>query len=94
MPRTSDRRILQIEKVSTPEEVVREFPSNPAIEDLVLSTRARISDILHGRDKRLLVVVGPCSIHDVDAAREYAEKLQSVREALSDRLEIVHAGVF
>lgn len=89
MPNTSDKRIVKIEKVNTPHEVMEEHPSNSAIEDLVLKSRGAASNILHGRDKRLLVVVGPCSIHNIDAAKEYSEKLSTVREQLKDRLEIV-----
>jgi len=89
MPQTSDRRIVDIQRVSTPEHVIEQFPSNPDIEDLVLSTRSAIGDILHGRDDRLLVVVGPCSIHDINAAEDYGAKLSALRYQLKDRLEII-----
>lgn len=89
MPQTSDNRIVKIEKVASPAEVMREYPSTPSIEDLVVATRQNVGNILHGRDPRLLVVVGPCSIHDVEAAREYGEKLLTLRERYSDSLEIV-----
>jgi 3-deoxy-7-phosphoheptulonate synthase len=89
MAKTSDRRIQDIEHIVTPKEVLDDFPSNRSIEQLITNTRNNISDILYGKDKRLLVVVGPCSIHDVNAAKEYAEKLAAVREKLKDKLEIV-----
>lgn len=89
MPNTSDKRMVKIENVVTPHEVMEEHPSNSSLENLVLRSRSAASDILHGRDKRLLVVVGPCSIHNTDAAKEYGEKLSVVREQLKDRLEIV-----
>ncbi|TQV87795.1 3-deoxy-7-phosphoheptulonate synthase [Aliikangiella coralliicola] len=89
MTKTSDRRILETLKIVTPREVIEEFPSTPSIDQLVTKTRDDISQILHGRDQRLLVVVGPCSIHDVDAAMEYGQKLVHLREKLSDKLEIV-----
>lgn len=89
MAKTSDRRILDIQKIVTPQEVIDEFPSTKSIGQLITQTRNNISDILQGRDSRLLVVVGPCSIHDVAAAKEYAQKLVKLRSALSDKLEIV-----
>lgn len=89
MAKTSDRRILDIQKIVTPQEVISEFPSTKSIGQLITHTRDNISNILQGQDNRLLVVVGPCSIHDVEAAKEYAEKLVKLREALSDKLEIV-----
>ncbi len=89
MPTTSDRRIASIKTVITPQEIIEDLPADLAVENLVTETRQKISDILHGKDKRLLVVVGPCSIHDPQAAMEYAEKLAKVREELKDKLEIV-----
>ncbi len=89
MPNTSDNRIVSIHPVDTPAHVIKSLPSNNAIETLVANTRARVSDILHRRDKRLLVVVGPCSIHDVAAAHEYGERLLALRKQLDQRLEIV-----
>jgi 3-deoxy-7-phosphoheptulonate synthase len=55
----------------------------------VAQTRARLHDILHGRDSRLAVMVGPCSIHDPKAAMEYAQRLRPLHESLGDALEIV-----
>ncbi len=89
MAKTSDRRIQDIEQIVTPKEVLDDFPSNRAIEQLITKTRNNISNILHQRDDRLLVVVGPCSIHDVEAAKEYGSKLALIREELKDKLEIV-----
>lgn len=89
MPNTSDRRIVNIENIISPKEVISEFPTTPDIESLVTNCRNSISQILHGGDPRLLVVVGPCSIHDVDAAKEYGERLAALREKLHDKLEIV-----
>ena len=89
MTKTSDRRILETLKIVAPQEVIEEFPSTSSIDQLVTNTRDKVSQILHGRDKRLLVVVGPCSIHDVDAAMEYGRKLVGLREKLRDKLEII-----
>lgn len=89
MPKTSDQRIVKIDPVAPPETIISEIPSNAKIEELVLATRNRVSDILHKKDGRLLAVVGPCSIHNVDAAHEYGERLLAMKEKLKDRLEIV-----
>lgn len=89
MYETDDLRITGIQKLITPDALIREFPVTDPIATTVHSTRKAIQDILHGRDDRLLVVVGPCSIHNVDAALEYAKNLQVARAALGDRLLIV-----
>ena len=65
------------------------LPLSNTAENLVIRTRQAVSDILHRRDRRFQVVVGPCSIHDVDAAVEYAERLAVLRDSLKDQLEIV-----
>lgn len=86
---TSDIRITEIKTVPSPSVVIEEFPSSPEVEELVASTRRRISRILHGTDDRLLVVVGPCSVHDPKSALEYAERLRAWRSGFLDDLEIV-----
>jgi 3-deoxy-7-phosphoheptulonate synthase len=73
-----------------PEHLIRFFPiQGTPVESLVASTRSRIRDILHGKDDRLLVVVGPCSIHDPAAALDYARRLAAERARTADALEIV-----
>ncbi|MFL0800434.1 MAG: 3-deoxy-7-phosphoheptulonate synthase [Agarilytica sp.] len=89
MSNTSNKRIQEIRPVESPAEVLQKIPSTSRTEKLVTATRDRISNILHKKDKRLLVVVGPCSIHDVNAAMEYGERLAKLREQYKDRLEIV-----
>ena len=69
---TDDLRILEIKELSPPSHVLREFPISATVSDLVFETRGAIHRILHGEDDRLVVVVGPCSIHDTAAALEYA----------------------
>ncbi len=86
---TDDLRITQLRELRTPEEVVREFPRTDAATRTVLSARHAIHNILHGHDDRLVVVVGPCSIHDPVAALDYARRLAPLREKLADTLEIV-----
>ncbi|GKW26466.1 3-deoxy-7-phosphoheptulonate synthase [Pectobacterium polonicum] len=73
----------------TPDELKAKFPLNDAEQREIAQARSTIADIIHGRDDRLLIVCGPCSIHDTDAALEYARRLQSLAAELSDRLYIV-----
>jgi len=86
---TDDLRIRQIKELSTPAEVMREVPRTPTATRVVMAARKAIHAILHGDDDRLLVVVGPCSIHDPVAALDYATRLAALRERLSDRIEFV-----
>jgi 3-deoxy-7-phosphoheptulonate synthase len=86
---TDDLRIGEIKELSTPEEVMREIPRTLTATRIVMAARNAIHAILQGTDDRLLVVVGPCSIHDSAAAVDYAERLASLRERLADRIEIV-----
>ena len=72
--RIDDVRINNIEEVITPEELIKEVPASANIEKQVFWSRNTISRILHKKDDRLLVIIGPCSIHDPKAAIEYAEK--------------------
>jgi len=78
-----------LKELSTPEEVIREIPRTLTATRTVLGARNAIHAILSGADDRLLVIVGPCSVHDPAAAVDYAERLATLREQLSDRLEIV-----
>jgi 3-deoxy-7-phosphoheptulonate synthase len=86
---TDDLRISELKELSTPQEVMREIPRTLTATRAVLASRNSIHDILSGTDDRLLVVVGPCSIHDPDAALDYAGRLVALREQLAGRLEIV-----
>jgi 3-deoxy-7-phosphoheptulonate synthase len=87
---TDDERIDNIIPLPPPEHLIRFFPiQGSAAEGLIAETRARVRQILHGRADRLLVVIGPCSIHDPAAAIEYAKKLSFERQKLSDELEIL-----
>lgn len=86
---TDDLRITEIRELRTPEEVIREFPRTDAATRTVLTSRHAIHNILTGADDRLVVVVGPCSIHDPKAAIDYAKRLAALREELMGELEIV-----
>ena len=87
---TDDERVENVTPLPPPEHLIRFFPiqGTPA-EALVADTRRRIRDILQGRADRLLVVIGPCSIHDPEAALAYAHRLAAQRSALKDDLEIL-----
>ncbi len=87
--KTSDLHVVETCPLLAPIEVKAELPITTMIAKVVSNARARIRNILNGNDRRLLVVVGPCSIHDVRAAREYAAKLAKFRDEVSDALEIV-----
>ncbi|MEE9309452.1 MAG: 3-deoxy-7-phosphoheptulonate synthase [Cocleimonas sp.] len=86
---TDDVRIIGQEKVHSPATLFEQYPLTDTAAKTVFDARQASHKILHGEDDRLIVVVGPCSIHDVDAALEYAEKLAVLREALSDQLHII-----
>ncbi|AHF73237.1 2-keto-3-deoxy-D-arabino-heptulosonate-7- phosphate synthase I alpha [Candidatus Sodalis pierantonius str. SOPE] len=73
----------------TPEELKRQFLLSETEQHAIAESRRTIADIIHGRDPRLLVVCGPCSIHDTDAALDYARRLQALSAELSDQLYIV-----
>ena len=93
-PETVDVNIRQLDPIPAPRAFLRELPLTEEMSDLVLRSRQEIRDVLHGCDDRLLVIVGPCSIHDPKAAREYAERLAAVNRELNDRLVIVMRTYF
>jgi 3-deoxy-7-phosphoheptulonate synthase len=86
---TDDLRVKEIRELSTPDQVMREIPRTLTATRTVTASRNAIHAILNGTDDRLLVIVGPCSIHDPVAAVDYASRLAALRESLSDRLEVV-----
>ena len=87
--RTDDLRIREIKELAPPSHLIREFPCTEKAADTVHGAREAIHRILHGMDDRLLVVVGPCSIHDPKAAREYARRLVVERQRHAADLEVV-----
>ncbi|NGP18238.1 3-deoxy-7-phosphoheptulonate synthase [Devosia aurantiaca] len=86
---TDDLRITEIKPLPTPIDVMRQHPRTDAATRTVIAARHAFHNILTGRDDRLAVVVGPCSIHDPKAAMDYARRLVVLREELGDRLEII-----
>ena len=87
--RTDDVRIEQGDELLAPMQVMRELPGTEASEQATFEARRAIHDILRGADDRLLVVVGPCSIHDYGAAVEYARRLAAERKRLAHDLVVV-----
>jgi 3-deoxy-7-phosphoheptulonate synthase len=75
--RVRDRRIERIVELIPPAQIIDDLPLSPEQEDAVLRHRAEVAGILDGTDDRLLVIVGPCSVHDVDAALDYAQRLSA-----------------
>lgn len=86
---TDDLRIREIKELNPPSHVMREFACTKEVSETVFAARQAMHRILHGMDDRLIVVIGPCSIHDTKAALEYAGRLKPVRDRLQGELEIV-----
>lgn len=89
MFKTQDLRVREITRLIAPRALKAELPCSNQASEMVVSSRDRITRILQQADSRLLVVVGPCSIHDVKGALEYAERLTAIRKEVADRMEIV-----
>ena len=86
---TDDVRIREIKELAPPSHVLREYPASEKSVETTFSARQDIHRILHGADDRLLVVIGPCSIHDQEAALDYARQLREHAERLNNDLLIV-----
>jgi len=87
--RVDDTRVTEITELAPPSHLLREFALSERAAATTYETRAAIHRVLHGADNRLLVIVGPCSIHDYDAAIDYATRLSTVRRELAHDLIIV-----
>lgn len=87
--KTDDLRITAMNEVISPEQLHKDCAISESASKLIFDTRTAIHNILNGKDDRLLVIIGPCSIHDTDAAREYATRLKEMRDELGDDLLIV-----
>ncbi|HET9594004.1 MAG TPA: 3-deoxy-7-phosphoheptulonate synthase AroG [Anaeromyxobacteraceae bacterium] len=87
--KTDDLRIRGIHELAPPSHIIREFPCSERAGDLVYEAREAVHRVLHGMDDRLVAVVGPCSIHDPKAAREYAARLAEERRRRAADLQIV-----
>jgi len=94
MNKTDELRTARIDSLVTPAERAQRYPVSAAVAENVTTSRKRIEKILNGEDRRLLVIVGPCSIHDLDAAMDYAQRLKGLRDKHHARLEIVMRTYF
>ena len=84
-----DTRIDKVDQVLPPIALLEKFPASEAAAALVQETRHKAHDIIHAKDDRLLVIIGPCSIHDPKAAIEYAKRLKVLRDKYKDSLEVI-----
>lgn len=89
MQKVHDVRVKRMQKLPTPRELEEQFPLTPKIARHVVESRERIARILSGEDQRLLLIAGPCSIHDTKAGLEYAQRLAEITKNLKDRLLIL-----
>ncbi len=89
-----DTRIEKVDQVLPPIALLEKYPASEHAAALVKQTRHEAHNIIHGKDDRLLVVIGPCSIHDPKVAIEYATRLKPLREKYKDSLEIIMRVLF
>ncbi len=87
--KTDELRTTLIESLVSPAELAQQIPLDQATAEFILSSRREIEAIISGEDKRLLVIIGPCSIHDTTAAIDYAKQLKEMNEKFKDQLLIV-----
>src|SRR5262249_42311444 len=92
--RTDDLRITQVRPLIPPAILLEEIPISERASNVVSDTRTAVANVLDGRDARLVVVVGPCSIHDTRAAMEYAERLRKLAVRYADHLIVVMRSYF
>ena len=91
----NNRHVIDIKKLVTPRQVKEKLPMTEAAERVVIESRHAIQDVLYGRDQhRLLVVVGPCSIHDFEQAYEYGKALKKIADETKDHLLIIMRTYF
>jgi 3-deoxy-7-phosphoheptulonate synthase len=89
MHQTKDLRISGTKEIQTPEALMQELPLTEKAASTVTDARQQVYDVLDGKDDRLVVIIGPCSIHDIQAAHEYADRLAKMIDELRDDLLIV-----
>jgi len=89
MQQTHDLHVVETRPLVSPALLHHEFPITPEAAQLVAEARDRIRHILYNEDRRLLVIVAPCSVHDIDAAYDYGQRLVNLRHELSGQLEII-----
>ncbi len=89
LEKTSDLHVVETRPLIPPSRLHNDIPLDHASANTVSKTRRSIQNILHHNDQKLLVIVGPCSIHDLEAAKEYSKYIQNFREIYKDKLEII-----
>ncbi len=89
LEKTSDLHVVETRPLIPPRQLHQDLPLDYTSANTVSSARRSIKNILHNNDSRLLVIVGPCSIHDIEAAKEYSSYIQEFRNTFKDKLEIV-----
>lgn len=94
MKKTDELRTIRIDPLITPSELAKKYAITSEVMDNVITARQNIARIMTGEDLRLLVVIGPCSVHDPIAAVEYAHRLYDLRTKYQDRLEIIMRTYF
>lgn len=90
----NNTNINRLDLLITPESLKRDIPLTEKATATVINGRTAVQNILDGKDSRILVIVGPCSIHDIDSAKEYATRLKKLHDELSDKLYIVMRSYF
>ncbi len=93
MEKTYDIRVEKFDPLISPSQLKDQLPLNEASHRTVVEGRRAIANILNGTDPRLLVITGPCSIHDETAALDYARRLKSLSETVADTMVLVDAGL-
>src|SRR5258707_6094733 len=91
---TDDLRIRDVRPLIPPAILLEEIPISERASNIVSDTRAAITAAIEGRDRRLVIIVGPCSIHDTKAALEYADRLKPIADRVADRLIVVMRTYF
>ncbi|MCP4722203.1 MAG: 3-deoxy-7-phosphoheptulonate synthase [Desulfobacteraceae bacterium] len=89
MKQTYDVNVKEFKPLTSPSIIKEELPVTDDVAQTVINGRKDVENILQGKDKRLLVVAGPCSIHDTDAALEYAEKMAKLRKEVGDKINLI-----
>lgn len=89
MKQTYDVNVKEFKPLTSPALIKEELPISENVAQTVIDGRKDVENILRGKDKRLMVIAGPCSIHDTDAALEYAEKMTALREEVKDKMNLI-----
>lgn len=92
--KTDELRTQPLGPMPTPAELGSEYPITDDVADRIAQSRRQIEKILTGEDKRLLAIVGPCSVHDTEAAIDYATRLSAIQDKYKDELFIVMRTYF